>query len=182
MKKTLIAIALAAVLPLSANAAERSYTYVEGSYNNLESDVDGFGVRGSVEFADSGFYALGDFRNYSDGGFDLDTWELGLGYALNLSDNVDLIAEAAHTDFDVIDGYRVSAGVRGNFTENFEYLGKVNYREVDANVGGLSFGADDFSYTAGLQYKFSPTWGVTGEVEFDGDDGELYTVGLRASF
>lgn len=175
MKKTLIALALVALLPLSANAAERSYTYVEGTYNNADSDIDGFGVRGSVEFADSGFYALGNYQNFSERGADADFWELGLGYALNLSDNVDLVAEAAHTDLDIVDGYRVSAGVRGNFTENFEYLGKVNYRDVDV------FG-DDFTYTAGLQYKFSPTWGVTGEVEFDNEDGEIYTVGLRASF
>ena len=174
-KTTLIALALAAVLPLSANAAERSYTFVEGTYNDIEGDVDGFGARGSVEFADSGFYALGNYQNFSESGVDVDFWELGLGYALNLSDNVDLIAEAAHTDLDIVDGYRVSAGVRGNFTESFEYLGKVNYRDVDV-IG------DDFSYTAGLQYKFSPTWGVTGEVEFDGEDGEIYTVGLRASF
>jgi len=177
MKKTLIALALVAALPLSANAAERSYTYVEGTYNNIDSDVDGFGVRGSVEFADSGFYALGDYRNYSERGADIDTWELGLGYALNLSDNLDLVAEAAHTDYEVVDGYRLSTGLRGNFTENFEYLGKVNYRNLD--VAGDS---DDFTYTAGLQYKFSPTWGLTGEVEFDGDSAEIYTVGLRASF
>ncbi len=177
MKKTLIALALVAMLPLSANAAERSYTYVEGTYNNIDSDVDGFGVRGSVEFADTGFYGLGQYQNFSEGAGDADFWELGLGYALNLSDNVDLVAEAAHTDFDLVDGYRLSAGVRGNFTENFEYLGKVNYRNLD--VAGNS---DDFTYTAGLQYKFSPTWGLTGEVEFDGDNGELYTVGLRASF
>lgn len=175
MKKTLIAIVLAAALPLSAQAAERSYTYVEGTYNNLDSDIDGFGVRGSVEFADSGFYALGQYQNFSEGAGDADFWELGLGYALGLSDQVDLIAEAAHTDLDIVDGYRVSAGVRGSFTDNLEGLLKANYRDVDA------FG-DDFTYTAGLQYRFSPTWGVTGEVEFDGEDGEIYTVGLRASF
>jgi opacity protein-like surface antigen len=175
MKKTLIALTLAAVLPLSAQAAERSYTYVEGTYNNLDGDIDGFGLRGSVEFADSGFYALGQYQNFSERGFDADFFELGLGYALNLSDNVDLIAEAAHVDFDIADGYRVSAGVRGNFTENLEGLFKANYRNVDG------FGDGDFTGTAGLQYKFSPTWGVTGEVEFD-DGGESYLLGLRASF
>ena len=39
----------------------------------------------------------------------------------------------------------------------------------------------DFSGTVGMQYKFSQTWGVTGEAEF-GDNGESYVVGLRASF
>jgi hypothetical protein len=175
MTRTLIALALAAALPLSAAAAERSYTYVEGTYNSIDGDIDGFGVRGSVEFADSGVYALGNYQNYSENGADVDFWELGLGYALNLSDNVDLIAEAAHTDLDIVDGYRVSAGIRGNFTENLEGLLKANYRDVDV------FG-DDFSATAGLMYKISPTWGVTGEVEFDDQDGEIYTVGVRASF
>lgn len=174
MKKTLIALALVAVLPLSANAAERSYTFVEGNYNNLDGDFDGFGVRGAVEFADSGFYALGQYQNYSEGGADADFWELGLGYALGLSDNLDLIAEAAHTDLDLVDGYRVSTGLRGNFSENFEGLAKVNYRNIEGSDG-------DFTGTLGMQYKFSPTWGVTGEVEFD-NGGEIYTLGLRASF
>ena len=53
------------MLPLSANAAERSYTYVEGTYNNIDSDIDGVGVRGAVEFADSGFYSLGNYHNFS---------------------------------------------------------------------------------------------------------------------
>ena len=39
----------------------------------------------------------------------------------------------------------------------------------------------DFSGTVGMQYKFSQTWGITGEAEF-GDNGESYLVGLRASF
>ena len=174
MKKTLIAIALAAVLPLSANAAERSYTYVEGTYNNIDGDIDGFGLRGSYAFGDTGFYGLGDWRIYSESGADVDTWELGVGYALNLSDNLDLIAEAAHGDYEVVNGYRVSTGLRGNFTENFEGLAKVNYRDIDGGDG-------DFTGTLGLQYKFSPTWGVTGDVEFD-DSAEIYSLGLRASF
>ena len=39
----------------------------------------------------------------------------------------------------------------------------------------------DFSGTIGAQYKFTQTWGMTGEVEF-ADGGETYLVGLRASF
>lgn len=181
MKKTLIAIALAAVLPLSANAADLSYTFVEGNYNNLDGDIDGFGVRGSVELADSGLYALGHYQNYSERGIDLDFWELGLGYALDLSDNVDLIAEAARTDLDIVDGYRVSAGVRGSFSDNLEGVLKANYRDLDGRFGGFGFGIDGFGGTAGLQYTFNKTWGLTGEVEFF-DDTQLYTVGLRASF
>ena len=176
MKKTLFAIALAAALPLSANAAERSYTYLEGTYGSLDGDLDGFGVRGSVAFGPSGAYGFGSYQQFDDGGPDVSLGELGVGYALELSDAIDLIGEAAYVDyFDIENGLRASVGVRGNFTESFEYLAKANYRDIQ------NFG-DDFTATAGLHYRFSPIWGVTGEVEFDGEDGEIYTVGLRASF
>lgn len=179
MKKTLFAIALAAVLPLSAAAAERSYTFVEGTFSNLGRNFDGLGVRGSIQFADTGFYALGQYQSFSGRGRDTDFWELGFGYAMNLSSQLDLITEVAHTDFDLVDGHRVSVGVRNSFTRNLEGLAKVNYRDVDA------FGSD-FTYTAGLLFNFNPTWGITGEIEFDRDRGrgrsEAYTLGLRASF
>ena len=176
MKKTLCAIALAAALPLSANAAEqRSYTYLEGTWGSIEGDLDGFGARGSVAFGQSGAYGFGSYQQFDDGGPDFSLGELGVGYALELSDAIDLIGEVAYVDYDVENGHRASVGVRGNFTENLEYIAKANYRDIQ------NFG-DDFTATAGLQYKFSPIWGVTGEVEFDGEDGEIYTVGLRASF
>ena len=175
MKNTLIALALAAALPLSANAAERGYSYVEGFYTDAGNSIDGFGARGSVQFADTSFYALGDFRNYSGRGGNADLWELGLGYALNLSDNLDLIAEGAYVDLESLDGYRLSTGLRGNFTPNIEGVLKANYRNIDGAEDG------DFTGTAGLQYRFSPTWGVTGEVEF-GQGDQIYLVGVRASF
>ena len=178
MRTTLIALALAAALPLSAQAADRSYTYVEGTYSTIDPDggdnVDGFGLRGSVAFADTGFYGLGSWQNYSENGLDADPWELGLGYAHGLTDHVDLITEAAYADADGENGYRVSTGLRGNFTSNLEGLAKVNYRDYDNTDG-------DFTGTVGLQYAFNKTWGVTGEIEFD-DSARIYTVGLRASF
>lgn len=174
MKKTLIALALVAVLPLSAQAAERSYTYVEGTYNNIDGDVDGFGVRGSFDFGTSGLYGLGSYTNYSENSADLNVWELGLGYKHQLSDSLDLIAEGAYADFDIADGYRASVGLRTSFTDNVEGLLKANYRD------GSDFDGN-FTGTAGLLVNFSETWGMTGEVEFD-DGGEIYTVGLRASY
>ena len=49
MKRTLIALALAAILPISAQASDKlSYSYVEANYSNLDGDFDGWGLRGSV--------------------------------------------------------------------------------------------------------------------------------------
>ena len=181
MKRSLLALALVAVLPFAAQADDKlSYTYVEADYVNLDGDADGWGLRGSVEFGESGFYGLGGWRTAEIDGtsVDVDNWELGVGYAHDLSTNVDLISELAYERADVegfdVDGYRASVGVRGSFSPNFEGLAKASYVDGD-DVDG------DFVGTLGAQYKFTPTWGVVGEAEF-ADGGELYTVGVRASF
>ena len=188
MKRSLLALALVAIVPFAAQADDKlSYTYVEGAYLNAQgdggADADGFGVRGSFEFGESGFYGLGAYNQIEidDVNVDVDNYEIGIGYGHDLSDNLDLISELAYINSDVdlpgvgsIDGYRASVGLRGSFTDSFEGLIKANY------IDGSDFDGD-FSGTVGAQYKFTQTWGVTGEVEF-GDGGETYLVGLRASF
>lgn len=181
MKRSLLALALVAAIPFAAQADDRlSYSYIEADYVNLDSDADGFGLRGSVEFGNSGFYGLGGWRSGEVDGtnVDIDTWELGVGYGHDLSSNVDLISELAWTNVEVgsfdSDGYRASVGIRGSFSDNFEGLLKANYNDGD-DVDS------EFTGTLGAQYKFTQTWGVVGEAEF-GDGSEIYTVGVRASF
>lgn len=186
MKRSLLALALVAIVPFAAQADDKlSYTYVEGNYVGVNADggvdADGFGVRGAFEFGDSGFYGLGSFNQVEidDVNVDVDNYEIGLGYGHGLSDNLDLISELAYINSDVdnfgdVDGYRASVGLRGSFTDKFEGLVKANY------IDGSDFDGD-FSGTVGAQYKFTQTWGLTGEVEF-GDGGETYLVGVRASF
>jgi|SRR5687768_3806360 len=181
MKRSLLALALVAALPFAAQADDKlSYSYIEGDYVNVDGDADGFGVRGSFEFADSGFYGLGGWRSVEidNTSVDIDQWELGAGYAHGISDNLDLVSELAYlqtdTDFIDDDGWRASVGLRGSFTPNLEGLVKANYVDSDEFDG-------DFTGTLGAQYKFTQTWGVVGEAEF-GDGGESYTLGLRASF
>jgi hypothetical protein len=182
MKRTLFALALAAALPMSAQAAERSYSYVELDYVNVEIDlgsslnanIDGAALRGSVEFADSGFYGFGSYADVED----LTQTDLGLGYAHNLSDNLDLVAELAWRNTDIgsidADDTRVSVGLRGNLADNFEGTIKANYVDGDAYDG-------EFGGTIGGQFKFNDTWGITGEAEFV-NDVTIYSVGVRASF
>jgi Ax21 family sulfation-dependent quorum factor len=181
MKRSLFALALAAAVPFAAQADDKlSYSYIEADYLNVDSDADGFGLRGSVEFADSGFYAFGGYSSVEvdDVNVDVDTYDLGLGYAHGLSENLDLLGELAYLNSDVegfdVDGWRGSVGLRGSFSPNFEGLVKANYIDGDEFDG-------DFTGTIGAQYKFNPTWGITGEVEV-GDGGEAYLLGLRASF
>lgn len=180
MKRSLLALALVAIAPFAAADDKLSYSYVEADYLNVDGDADGFGVRGSFEFADSGFYGFGGYNSVELDDFDVnvDTYDLGLGYAYDMSPNTDLIGELAYMNSDAdgfdVDGIRASFGVRGSFSPAFEGLAKVNYIDGDEIDG-------DYSVTVGAQYKFNPTWGIVGEVEA-GNDAEAYTLGVRASF
>lgn len=186
MKRSLFALVLAAAIPFAAQADDNlSYTYIEGNYVNVDGDgglgADGWGLRGSVEFGESNFYGFGAFNklDIDNTSIDIDNYDLGIGYAHAIGDRADLISELAYVKADAggganADGYRASIGVRGSFTPNFEGLIKANYTD------GSDFDGD-FSGTVGAQYKFTQTWGLTGEVNFD-DNAQTYLVGVRASF
>ena len=193
MKRSLLALALAAALPVSAQAAELSYNFIELDYARMnvdddggfDVDPDGFGLKGSFELGEK-MYAFGSYLRGSDEiagfDFDIDQTQLGLGDRHGISDTADFIAELrwmnVSADVDGFDadanGGRVSAGFRGVMAENFEGYAKANYTD-----GGDFDG--EFSGTLGAQVKFNPTWGITGEAEF-GSDTSIYMLGLRASF
>lgn len=181
MKRSLLALALVALVPFAAQADDNlSYTYVEADYLNVDGDADGFGLRGSLEFGQSGFYGFGGYSNVDidNTSIDIDLWNLGLGYAHGVAPNADLISEVSYINADAggfdADGYRVSVGVRGSFSPKFEGMLKANYTD------GSDFDGD-FSATIGAQYKFSSMWGIVGEAEF-GNGSDSYLLGVRASF
>lgn len=198
MKRTLFALALAAALPMSAQASELSYSYVELDYNwmniddeGLDIDPDGWGIKGSVSIADN-WYLFGGYMqgDDTDDDFDVDVdvaqTNIGIGWRHPISDKADFNGELSyiHQNVDVDfggfdedadgDGYRLSAGLRGEMAENFEGYVKANWTD------GSDFDGD-FSGTLGAQVKFGGMWGITGEAEF-GNDANIYTLGLRASF
>jgi hypothetical protein len=181
---SVLALALAALLPIGAQASELSYTWIEADYVDAGDNADGFGIRGQLQFGESGFYGL---AGYTD--IDIDTpladldaqaWEAGVGYALGVATRTDLIGEIAYQDFDLgLDAVRASVGARHGFTQNLEGLVKANYRDLDCDIPGCE--GDDVTGTLGLTYKFNPTWAINGEVELvDNDDAWL--VGVRAQF
>jgi hypothetical protein len=198
MKRSLIALALAATFSLSAQAAELSYSYLEADYAHVDIDdaddinLNGFGVRGSVAFGES-FYGFGAYQRGEDDvdvglsddvQIDADRSQAGFGWRHGLTDNTDFNGELSWLNQTIDAGplgghasanaYRVSGGVRSVLGENFEGYAKANYTDGDDFDG-------DFSGTLGGQFKFSKMWGVTGEAEF-GSDERIYTVGVRASF
>lgn len=182
MKRTkfILALGLAALLPIGAQASELSYTWIEADYIDGGRNTDGFGLRGSLQFGETGLYGLASYIDVETdtvfGEIDGQAWELGLGYAHGIGTNTDLIAELAHADGEGLDSWRGSVGVRSGFSSRVEGILKANYRDFDC--GGCD---GDVTGTAGLQYKFTPAFGLVGEVEF-GDGESAWLVGARASF
>ena len=67
-----------------------------------------------------------------------------------------------------------SSGVRTAFTSNFEGHAFAGYED-------FGDGADDFYGRVGAQVKFTPNWGVSGDVKFADGDTQWF-VGPRYSW
>ena len=190
MKRSLIALALAAVLPLSAQAGELNYNYVEANYLSsdfLDVTLDGYAVKGSVAFSDN-WYASASYRDVSKDGGSLDETVVSLGWRHALSDKSDFLAEVGYVDVGVDagefgsaseDGYRVAAGLRGKIAPKFEAGIKGYYTDL----GGESDG--EFGVVVDGQYNINATWGITASYDstqmFDETIG-TWGIGVRASF
>lgn len=197
MKKLLAAAMLLAMTPFAASARDSlgSFTYVEAGVQRLSVDdgtpgsdaldFNGAGIRTSIELSDN-FYIYGGYAWARNGDFavDIDAREMqaGLGYRHTVFDNADLTAELGfqHTELDSdafhdnLDGGRLSVGLRGALSNNFEGWVKVNY------VDGSDYDGE-FSGTLGAQFIINETWGIVGEIEA-GDLTSRYMLGARASF
>lgn len=184
MKRSLCAVALAAVLPFAAaHAAEGvSWNHVEGGYAATSSDLDadGFGVNASVAVHPN-FHLFGGWMNQEIDGtsVDFDQWRVGVGYNHAISRNADLVTRLAYEKFDAgivdPDGYSVEVGVRGALAANFEGHALLGYeRYSDEYVDYES----DFYGRLGAVVKFNRNWGLSGDVKFVSGDTQWF-VGPR---
>jgi Ax21 family sulfation-dependent quorum factor len=194
MKRALLGLALAALLPMSAQAADGdtavSYNYVEGSYqsSDLDSiDFDGFGIAGSFGFANN-WYASGSFRNVDADDFDakIDETKINLGWHHGLSANADFIAEIGYVNFGAeigsyeadSDGFSASVGFRGKFSPNFEAGIKASYIDVSDIDTDFAIGVNGI-------WHINETWGIVGSYDhmsFEEEGMDTWGLGVRASF
>ncbi|MEO6264335.1 MAG: Ax21 family protein [Luteimonas sp.] len=186
MKRPLLALALLAALPAltlstAASAADGvSYNYIEGGYvatNTDGADADGFGFNGSAalnpNFHLFGSYAKQDIKDFDA---DFDQWRFGVGYNHEISPKADLLTRVAYEKFDAgngieSDGYSVEAGVRGALAPSFEGYALAGYED------GQDFDGD-FYGRLGAIAKFTPNWGLSGDVKFASGDTQWF-VGPR---
>ncbi len=192
MRKVSGAVLAAAVLgcPFAAQAGDFSYTYVDVAYVNTDpdgigEDLDGLALRGSLGITDDVFI----FASYADQGadfgpfdIDLETYELGGGYAWHVSPTLDVYgkisyvsAEASGGGFSADDdGFGLAAGMRGWVMDKLELEGALRY--VD-----LSDSGDDTTFVAAGRYHFTEAFAAGLEAEI-GDDATTYGIGVRFSF
>lgn len=198
MKRALLGLALAALLPVSAQAADESnnasgvsYNYIQAQYINADifgEDVDGFALAGSFGFSDN-WYGSANYRQISENGASLDLTDINIGWHHALSDKADFLAEAGYARLgadvdgfgsDSADGYRAAIGIRGMMATNFEAQVKASWTKIDDLGGDGEFGA-----AVQATYHFTPTWGLTGSYEHTSileEDVNVWGLGVRASF
>lgn len=189
MKFSLIALSLAAALPLSAQASDLKYNYVEADYASTHASgitLDGYKLKGSAAFGDN-FYGVASYGKVSKSGVDLDEGTLGLGYRYAISDKTDWDSEVSYVRDKASvsglgsasdNGYRVATGMRSLLGEKFEGNFNVNYSHVNNFGNGLGAGL-------GGVFHINDTWGITGGYDYaKRDSGHLntWTLGARASF
>ena len=195
MKKQIaLAVALVAA-SFAANAGDLSYSYVEAGWtranvdldSNNDLDFDGYTVRGS--YGIDKFHVFGGYSSVNNDDLidiDLNETQIGAGFHQRIDENADFIGEVSYLRQEVkasafgvsakdhVDGYRLSAGVRGNISQYVEGTIKLNYTD----------GSDlssEFTPSAGVLVKFNPNWGLFVDAEAS-KDITRYAVGVRASF
>ena len=181
---TLIGGLLLAVAPLAAMADGMNYSYVEADYVDLDVDNgpsgDGFGVRGSVGFANN-WFAFADYVDASVDVIDIENIAVGLGGHFPINDTLDVVGRVGYTETDLSsgpfsasdDGYLLTAGVRGQMSQ-FEMEGHVVYTD-------LSDGGDETAFEFAGRWNFTDMFSA-GVAYRIGDDANVLFAGVRLSW
>ena len=192
MKRSLMVLAVAAALPLAAQAADGlSYNYVEGGYSASKSDIarigrdvdsDGWSLRGAAAFHPN-FHAFGDYTRESidNSGLDRDQWRLGIGYNHQISQNADLLTRVAYQKLDFgyglgANGYAVEVGARGALLPALEGVALAGYEDFGSEFEGEFYGR------LGAQWKFTQNFGVAGDVKLVKGGDTQWFVGPRLTW
>ena len=188
MHRSLLSLALFAVLPFAASAADTlSYDYAEAGYvrSDAHGDADGWGANASWSIGQQ-FHVFGSYIDQSadvnyQSPFAVVDWRqytLGVGYRRGINANTDLVARlgwsAIDTDFtQEKNGVTAEAGMRSALGERLEAFAMAGYGDVDVSGGG-----GEFYGKTGMYAKFGAHWGVAGDVTFISGDTQWF-VGPR---
>lgn len=175
------------LLPFAAAASNFSYTWLEGAYSDITIDDD-FGDLDGDAWEIGAAWQVHDlvylFGSYESGDYDFDletdTFELGVGMALPVSNQTDFVIGVSYVDVSVEvpgfgsaddDGYSILGGFRIGVSESFQV-------ELGARYLDLTDSGDDTSFSLTGRYYFAPSWAI-GAGYTTSDDADLWTLSLR---
>lgn len=177
-----------------AQDTDFSYTWVEVNYVDLDSDLDGLRVKGSLEITEP-ISVIGSIGLYSEGRVDVTSFSGGASYHLNVGsltgvgelNKLDAVvfAEIQYLEVEVGSvnddemGIRTGAEARYQALEMLEAYIEISYSTVDTRVNGNGYG-NDFSFGTGVRYAPVDFLQLTAGLTF-ADDDELY-LGARFNF
>ena len=187
LAKAVIGGLLLAATPLAAMADDMSYSYVDLGYAQLDIDgvgpsADGFGLRGSIGFAQN-WFAFAGYTAESVQGIDIDTISVGVGGHYGFTDNLDLVGRLGYFEINLDaggglnaddNGYLLDAGLRGRVGDAVELEGGLHYTD-------LSDGGDDTALYVGGRFHFNKTWALGAEYASGDNSSEIFAY-VRASF
>ena len=157
------------------------YTYAELRYVDTdEGGGDGLQFSGSYDLGNN-WIILGGLTSIDyNGNVDQTTIEVGGGYIFDFQQNFDIVATGSIIDTEIDtpgnnfddSGIKLSAGLRGLLTPEFEVRGSVNYVNLDNSDTYLEIGGD---------YNFTRQLAAGVSVQLAGDN-DLFTIGARWFF
>jgi Ax21 family sulfation-dependent quorum factor len=188
MKRTLIALALTAMLPFAAQANTLSYNFIEGGYTRTDLDVfpdsDGLRIGGSAALGSS-FHMFGSYARegvrVQGVKLDYDLWNIGFGYHYALSQRAHLVSELAYRKLDFGQGFdaegaSIEVGIRGLMGDRVEGWAMLGYFDAK-DVSGDAYAR------IGGQVRFNRNWGLMLEATVtDGSGNNNYFIGPRFTF
>jgi hypothetical protein len=185
--KVMLGSLMLAAAPLAAQAEDMSYSYVDLAYVETDFDgigpsADGFGLRGSIGFAEN-WLAFAEYSAQSVSDVDVDTMAVGFGGHYGLTETLDLVGHLGYVQVDLSapggleaddDGFLFDLGLRGRVGTGVELEGGARYTD-------LSDSGDDTSIFVGGRYHFNQTWALGAEYQSGSDTSSILAY-VRASF
>ena len=158
-----------------------NYDYVELRFVDGDSSGgDGIRVNGSYNLGNNWLVVGGLTSLDFNSNVDTTTWELGVGYVWDYSNDFDLLSTLRYVRAEIDtpgggaddNGFAFSAGARGLLTPEVEIRGSVNHVNFDNSDTYLELAGD---------YYFTRQFAAGLSVEFAGDT-DVITLGARWFF
>ena len=152
------------------------YNEVSIGYTALTADsttYNGYNLSGAFLVTNNIFLSA-DYLSVDSGSIAI--YDLGVGYRLPISSNVDAFTTLKYASEDSSTGYSVGAGVRAKLTPDFDLAGSYAYRSVT--------GSNTSAFDITLKYTIAPkVFAKAGYTTYSGDNSyQTYNLGVGFNF